>query len=112
VIIPKFHAVDCLNLAYTAAADTVTTALIDFVLAMLHAPEAQSRARQELDQVTGGTRLPTFEDRDALPYVKAVVKEVLRWEPVTPLGVPRASYKDDVSNHNQFIWFALNYECS
>jgi cytochrome P450 len=70
---------------------------------MLHAPEAQNRARQELDQVTGSMRLPTFEDRDALPYVKAVVKEVLRWEPGAPLGLPRASLKDDVSDHNQFI---------
>ena len=31
-------------------------------------------------------RLPTFEDREHMPYVNALVKEVLRWNPSVPLG--------------------------
>ena len=89
--------------ACIAAADTISSAFLTFILAMLHAPEAQNRARQELDQVTGGARLPTFEDRDALPYVRAVAKEVLRWEQVIPMGVPHVSRKDDVGDHSQFF---------
>jgi hypothetical protein len=30
--------------------------------------------------------LPTLDDRLELPYVDALVKEVFRWQPVTPLG--------------------------
>ena len=49
-------------------------------------PEAQKRAQAELDQVLGGDRLPNFSDKDRLPYVHALLKEVLRWIPVLPLG--------------------------
>jgi cytochrome P450 len=31
-------------------------------------------------------RLPTTDDLENLPYVNAVSKEVLRWQPVKPLG--------------------------
>ena len=49
-------------------------------------PEVQRRAQAELDSVTGGPRLPTYEDRQKLPYIEAIVKEVLRWHPVVPGG--------------------------
>lgn len=53
---------------------------------MLLHPNVQKRAQAELDSVVGRERLPTFADRAALPYVEAVVKETLRWQPVVPLG--------------------------
>lgn len=49
-------------------------------------PEAQKKAQEELDRVVGTDRLPTFADRDDLPYVEALVTEVFRWNPVAPLG--------------------------
>ena len=52
--------------------------LHNFVLAMLTYPEAQIIAHKELDQVLGQARLPTFEDRAALPYTTAILQEVLR----------------------------------
>ena len=57
-----------------------------FVVAILLHPEVQTIAQKELDAVTGRERLPTFEDRLKLPFVDAVCKEVMRWEPVTPLS--------------------------
>ena len=56
----------------------------------------QARAQAELDSVVGRERLPSFDDRADLPYVSAVCKEVLRWQVVANLGVPRASLADDV----------------
>lgn len=50
-------------------------------------PEAQRKAQEELDRVVGTDRLPTFADRDHLPYVEALVTEVFRWNPVVPLGM-------------------------
>ncbi|KAI0280320.1 cytochrome P450 [Russula aff. rugulosa BPL654] len=41
-------------------------------------------------------RLPTFEDRPRLPFVDAICKEVKRWRPAVPLGVPHATASDDV----------------
>ena len=52
---------------------------------MVNFPEAQRKAQEELDRVLQG-RLPQFGDEANLPYTTAVVKEVLRWQPVTPLG--------------------------
>ncbi|GLA93934.1 hypothetical protein AtubIFM57143_000787 [Aspergillus tubingensis] len=80
---------------YGAGADTTVSALSSFFLAMALFPTVQTKAQEELDCVVG-TSLPTTEDRTNLPYINAVIKEVLRWNPVTPLGVAHASTKEDV----------------
>jgi len=49
-------------------------------------PEVQKKAQKELDKVIGN-RLPEFNDRPNLPYINAMMKESLRWQPVVPLGV-------------------------
>lgn len=54
---------------------------------MMLNPGVQRRAQAELDTVVGTSRLPTIEDRPKLPYIDAVVKEALRWNPVVPLGM-------------------------
>jgi cytochrome P450 len=65
------------------------------MLAMVAFPEAQRKAQSELDAVVGRARLPTFADAPHLPYVSAIVKEVLRWRPVAPLGIPHKAAEDD-----------------
>lgn len=69
-----------------------------FILAMLLRPEVQARAQRELDTVLGPSwaRLPTFADRARLPYIQAIVLEVLRWNPAVPLGLAHRSTQDDV----------------
>jgi cytochrome P450 len=52
---------------------------------MMLYPEVQRKAQEEIDKVIGNDRLPTMADQASLPYLGAVVKEVLRWNPVTPL---------------------------
>lgn len=49
-------------------------------------PQVQKRAQVELDAIVGAERLPLLSDRGSLPYIEALVKEVLRWNPVAPLG--------------------------
>ncbi|KAI9445988.1 cytochrome P450 [Lactarius indigo] len=73
---------------YVGGTDTTVSALQTFILAMTLYPEVQRKAQAEIDQVVGNSRLPDFSDQDRLPYVQAVLKEFLRWHPVTPLGVP------------------------
>lgn len=58
-------------------------------------PEVLKKAQAELDTVIGPHRLPEFEDMTSLPYVSAVIKELLRWRVVVPLGVPHRSLEDD-----------------
>src|SRR5882757_2249349 len=63
-----------------------SSTLMVFVLAMVLYPDAQKRAQAEIDSVIGKDRLPTFNDRESLPYVDAVLRETLRWNPIGPLG--------------------------
>lgn len=86
------------------------------LVAILHHPDAARKAREELDSVVGQDRLPTFEDEKSLPYVGALIKEVLRrvydfravtalkshshimlhrWRAIAPTGVPHATTKED-----------------
>ena len=58
-------------------------------------PSIQAEAQREIDSIVGSDRLPTAEDRAQLPYVDAIVKEVLRWHPIGPLGVPHRVTEDD-----------------
>ncbi|KAG2750014.1 cytochrome P450 [Suillus brevipes Sb2] len=67
-----------------------------FILAMILYPEVQAKGQAEIDSVIGATsRLPKFDDRPLLPYVDAILRELLRWIPVVPLGIPHATSKDD-----------------
>lgn len=79
---------------YGAGADTSVSTLTSFFLAMSICPEVQKKAQEEIDIVVGRSRLPTFGDRKDLPYVEAIVKEMLRWLPVAPLGIPHAADED------------------
>ncbi|KAK7025826.1 OrdA protein [Favolaschia claudopus] len=83
---------------YGGGADTSAAAMQAFFLAMVLAPEVQREAQTEIDSVVGTTRLPLFSDREQLPYVSAVVTELLRWHSVAPLGVPHAAMEDTVIN--------------
>ena len=66
-----------------------------FFLAMASYPDVQLRAQAELDAVVGTGRLPEYDDQEALPYVNALVKELLRWRSVVPLAVPHRVLEED-----------------
>ena len=63
---------------------------------MVHNPEVMKKAQEELDRVVGKERLPDFSDKDHLPYVNAMVKELLRCNPPLPISVPAKVTQDDV----------------
>ncbi|KAG6812127.1 hypothetical protein H0H92_004241 [Tricholoma furcatifolium] len=67
-----------------------------FILACIRYPEWIAAAHKEIDNVVGPTRLPSFKDRPFLPYIDAVVREVLRWRPVARLGLPHQTTTSDV----------------
>ncbi|CAL1703516.1 unnamed protein product [Somion occarium] len=86
---------DSLGSAFAAGSDTTVAYVKWFFLAMLMHPEAQKKAQQELDRVVGPDRLPDVDDRASLPYTEAVIKEVLRWQPVAPLAFTHCTAADD-----------------
>ncbi|EIW58855.1 cytochrome P450 [Trametes versicolor FP-101664 SS1] len=82
----------------TCGSETTVVSLRAFFLAMAMYPDVQRQAQAELDRIIGRTRLPDFDDRDSLPYINAVVKELTRWHVVAPMGVPHAALEDDEYN--------------
>lgn len=64
-----------------AGSDTTRNSLLETVAGTAMYPDWIERARAELDEVCGknAERLPTFDDIDRLPMIRASVKETVRW---------------------------------
>ncbi|KAI0740350.1 cytochrome P450 98A3 [Earliella scabrosa] len=77
---------------------STNTAMRAFLVAMAMFPAVQKKAQAELDAVVGRGRLPETGDRGSLPYTDALVKELIRWHIVTPIGVPHRAVSDDEYN--------------
>ncbi|KAG1748085.1 cytochrome P450 [Suillus lakei] len=73
-----------------------TSTLHIFLMAMMLYPDVQARARAEINQVVMHDKMPSIDDRPSLPYLDAVLREVLRWYPPIPLGMAHATTTDDV----------------
>jgi hypothetical protein len=71
-----------LNILQTA------TVMTWFMLAMIAYPEVQKKCQEELDRVIGRSRMPTFRDRESLPYIRATLRELFRWLSPGPIGEP------------------------
>ena len=59
-------------------------------------PHVQRRAQEEIDRILGPNKIPSYIDRENLPYIDALVKETLRWHPVAPMGIPHLCTQDDI----------------
>ncbi|KAF9554410.1 cytochrome P450 [Agrocybe pediades] len=82
---------------FQASADTTLSGVQAFVAAMVLFPEAQKKAQMEVDRVLGG-RLPDFSDEPDIPYLTALVMELLRWNPMVPLALPHKTTEEDIYN--------------
>jgi len=87
---------DVAGIIYAAGSDTLLSMIASVISALVQYPEVQRRAQEEIDAVIGRERLPIHEDKDLMPYTEAICREVLRWQPVTPLGILRSNIVDDV----------------
>ena len=59
-------------------------------------PHVVKKAHEELDRVVGNERLPELSDREHLPYISALLKELLRWICPMPFGLPKRVMEDDI----------------
>ncbi|KAE8443942.1 hypothetical protein EG329_001252 [Mollisiaceae sp. DMI_Dod_QoI] len=79
-----------------AGGNTTWSTIVVCILYLILYPDVQRKARAEIDAVTGGDRLPTFEDRPNMTYLEHVIEETTRCVPLSPLGVPHAVLEDDI----------------
>lgn len=79
-----------------AGSDTTSNSLYAFIQALVVFPEVQKKAQEAIDRVCSEDKLPTMEDEPNLQYIRACIKETLRWMPTAPTGgVPHAVTEDD-----------------
>jgi cytochrome P450 len=76
------------------------TAITVYTLFVLLAryPEVQAKAKAEVDNVVGRERMPEVKDTSVtqMPYLDALVKELLRFHPAVPMSIPHATMEDDM----------------
>ncbi|KAJ8462756.1 hypothetical protein ONZ51_g10699 [Trametes cubensis] len=84
-----------ISTVFIAGADTTVETFLALFCAVLRHPEVQKRAQDELDTVVGADRLPQLSDKPSLPYINALVKELLRWHNVFPLCIPHSTTQED-----------------
>ncbi|KAF4953190.1 hypothetical protein FGADI_6165 [Fusarium gaditjirri] len=77
-----------------AGSETTASILIGFVQAMVIFSNVAKTVQAELDRVCGD-RLPCLDDMSDLPFIRACVKESLRWMPGFMLGIPHATAQHD-----------------
>ncbi|KAI8334343.1 cytochrome P450 [Chlamydoabsidia padenii] len=77
--------------------DTTSVSLNWLIVILSHHPQIQKRLQAEIDGfIQAHGRLPTFEERDQLPYLISVQKESIRFRSTAPLGVPHVTTKNIV----------------
>lgn len=77
-----------------AGSETTSASTNTLILYLSAHKEVVARAHEEISRVVGDSRSPTFQDEDALPYIRAIVKEGLRVRPITNIGTPHYTTAD------------------
>ncbi|XP_010870782.1 cytochrome P450 2C31 isoform X3 [Esox lucius] len=72
---------------FLAGTDTTSTTIRWGLIYMMEHPHIQEQCHKEIEYVLGFDRIPSMDDRAALPYVYATVHEVQRVGNIVPLGL-------------------------
>ncbi|XP_076589275.1 cytochrome P450 2D15-like isoform X3 [Chaetodon auriga] len=77
-----------------AGTDTTANTVLTAFLYLMNYPEAQEQCQKEIDKILDGKDYVSFECRDQMPYVQAVLHEVQRLANTVPLSVFHCTTKD------------------
>nr|WET52777.1 cytochrome P450 76AH20 [Ajuga reptans] len=79
---------------FVGGSETNTTSIEWIMSELLLNPDKQAKLREELKSVVGEGKEVRESDVARLPYLQAVIKEVMRYHPPGPLLLPRAAVTD------------------
>jgi len=74
--------------------DTTATTMEWLFYILCNYPETQKKIHEELDRVVGPDRLPRYDEYEKLPYLNAVILELMRWKHFAPFGLPHQTLAD------------------
>ncbi|XP_047330749.1 flavonoid 3'-monooxygenase-like [Impatiens glandulifera] len=79
---------------FTAGTDTSASTTEWAIAELIRHPKVMTQLQLEMDTVVGRNRLVSEADLPQLPYLQAVIKEVFRMHPSTPLSLPRMAAEE------------------
>uniref|UniRef100_A0A803P9M0 Reverse transcriptase zinc-binding domain-containing protein n=1 Tax=Cannabis sativa TaxID=3483 RepID=A0A803P9M0_CANSA len=79
---------------FTAGTDTSSSTVEWAIAELIRHPKIMAHVQEELDHVVGRDRLVSDADLTQLTYLQAVIKEIFRLHPSTPLSLPRMASQD------------------
>ncbi|KAG9289312.1 hypothetical protein G9A89_007873 [Geosiphon pyriformis] len=97
-VIDELDAIHMAQNFFIGGTETVATTLTVLMGLLASHTEIQKRAQKELDEVVGRSRLPDIGDEASLPFVRAIIKEVLRLTPPLRSGIAHFIEEDDEYN--------------
>ncbi|KAL0095299.1 cytochrome P450 [Phycomyces blakesleeanus] len=88
---------------FTAGGDPIALSLSWLFAVLPHHPEIQKRMCEEIDAfIIKHGRIPSFSDREEIPYIIAVMMENLRFRSITNFGIPHYA-TDDIEFLGYFV---------
>ena len=79
---------------FGAGYETTSTTLRWAIAFLTNFPETQLKIQQELDDVVGGDRLPSLDDRPSMPLLQASIMEVQRLANIAEQALPHYTLTD------------------
>ncbi|KAL9545710.1 hypothetical protein MBANPS3_007016 [Mucor bainieri] len=80
-----------------AATDTTSVTLAWSFAILCYYSDVRQKLIQELDAfISAHGRIPSFQERNDIPYTVAVMRECMRYRSMTPIGVPHSVDQDVV----------------
>ncbi|XP_074365312.1 cytochrome P450 71A9-like [Apium graveolens] len=92
------HVKAILSDVIVAASDSSAAAVVWAMTLLIKSPSTMKKAQQEVRELTGKKGFVDENDVQKLVYLKAVVKEAMRLNPIAPLLVPKETIEKCVIN--------------
>lgn len=74
---------------FGAGSETVRMSVEWLLLIAASDQKAQRRIQAEIEEVVGDSRMPTYQDRNKMPYAEAFIMEMMRWRTLVPINLIR-----------------------
>ncbi|XP_054706993.1 cytochrome P450 18a1-like [Uloborus diversus] len=85
---------DMIGAFFGAGSETVRITTEWLLLVAADMPHVRKKVQNEIDEVVGKDRVPTFADHVSMPYSMAVVMELMRWRTIIPINILRYTIAD------------------
>ncbi|GBN78955.1 hypothetical protein AVEN_85547-1 [Araneus ventricosus] len=80
---------DMIGAFFGAGSETVRLTVDWLILTTAVHQDVQKKVQEEIDNVIGTDRLPSWDERDKMPYTEATIMELMRWRTIVPINVLR-----------------------